>query len=216
MSHISNEESLRGLFYIVKGQYRKVSPSVNIDGETKFIGGFNPQNEDTYEWYRVLDNVTYHCICSGSNFDNCLESIRKMIKKHKTRKSYFRNVCKVTSEDYYEVHYLGHRPLTHEQRTKKAEGRCPRTSPVQKKFEEAVFNAYGDYYRDVIEEVEDEAYETVKNDKPVMKSRKRLKKLKTPEVVEKQEETPVETPKTSLRIKKKTGLVSKKTRKIRV
>lgn len=216
MSHISKEESLKGLFYIVKGQYRRTSPSVVIDGETKHIGGYDPDNEDTSEWYRVLDCVTYHCICAGSSFDKCLEAIRRMIVHHKTRKSYFRYVCKVTSEDYYEVHYLGHRPLNHEQRTKKAEGRCPRTSPAQKKLEEAVFNAYGDYYRDVIEEVEDEAYEDIKNDKPMMKSKKRFKKLKTPETVEK-EETPVETPKkTPLKTKKKTGLVMKKTRKIRL
>jgi hypothetical protein len=213
MSHISNEESLKGLFYIVKGQYAKLSPVIYIEGEEKCVGGYDPDNENTSEWYRVIDNVTFHCICCGSDFDKCLVAIKNAILKFKTRKNYFRHVCEVTSEDYYEVHYLGHKPLTHDQRTKKAEGRCPRTSPAQKRLEQAVLDTYGDYYRDVIEEVEDEAYEEIKNDKPLMKSKKRFKRLTKP-VVEETPETPVETPKKTKLTRKKTGLVKKKVRRL--
>lgn len=200
MAHITQEESLRGLFYIVRGQYRKKAPVVYPEGEEKYIGGYDPEDTSNPEWYRVLDNVTYHCICCGSDLDKCLESIKRMIVHCKTRKNYFRYVCKITSEDYYEQHYLGHAPLKPEQRAKKAEGRCPRVSPHQKLMEKAVFDVYGDYYRDMIEEVEDSAYKTIAEDRPFSKGMKRHKKITiaTPHGEEK------ETPKKTLKKTEKT------------
>lgn len=195
MAHITPEESMRGLFYIVKGQYAKKGDSfVNrVTGDVSYIGGYDPTDESTSEWYRVQDNVLHYCVCCGSDLDKCLKAITNQIKRYKTRKMYFKKVCQLTSEDYYEIHYLGHRPLTPEQRNKKAEGRCPRTSPAQKALEEEVFRAYGDYYSDLIKEAEDIAYEEIKNDKPFNRGMKRHKKLSRP--VETQEEkTPVVEP----------------------
>lgn len=195
MAHITPEESLRGLFYIVKGQYRKKAPTfVNkVTGDVSYIGGYDPDDEETVEWYRVMDNITHHCVYGGSDLDSAVECVEKMIKHHKTRKHYFHYVCRVTSEDYYETHYLGHEPLTPEKRAKKAEGRCPRVSPAQKRLEEAVFNEYGDYYSDLIEEAEETAYRAIKEDKPLNKAMKRHKKL-TKSVSVPEEETPAETP----------------------
>lgn len=195
MAHITPEESMRGLFYIVKGQYSKTEPVVYIEGEAKHIGGYDPESPNTAEWYRVQDNVVHHCFCCGSDLDKCVEAITRMIKHHKTRKSYFRYVCRVTSEDYYETHYLGRTPLTPEQRNKKAEGRCPRVSPIQKALEDEVFNEYGDYYSALIEEAEDSAYRAIKEDKPFNKGMKRHKKLPKPVSVQEEEEV-VETPQT--------------------
>lgn len=194
MAHITPEESMRGLFYIVKGQFRKVAPTfVNkVSGDVSYIGGYDPDSDDTEEWYRVLDNVTHHCICCGSDLDKCVESIEMAIKHYKTRKQYFHHVCKVTSEDYYEVHYLGHTPLTPEQRAKKAEGRCPRVSPISKALEEEVFKTYGDYFEDLIKEAEESAYRAIKEDKPFNKGMKRHKKLSKP-LSTQEEETPVVT-----------------------
>ena len=214
MAHITQEESMRGLFYIVKGQYSKTEPVVYIEGEAKHIGGYDPENPNTAEWYRVQDNVVHHCFSCGSDLDKCVEAITKMIKHHKTRKSYFRYVCRVTSEDYYETHYLGHEPLTPEKRAKKAEGRCPRVSPAQKRLEDAVFNEYGDYYSDLIEEAEETAYRAIKEDKPLNKAMKRHKKL-TKSVSVPEEETPVETPQeTQKPVFNTSGMKLKKVKKL--
>lgn len=209
MAHITLEESMRGLFYIVKGQYAKKGDSfVNrVTGDVSYIGGYDPTDESTPEWYRVQDNVLHYCVCCGSDLDKCLKAITNQIKRYKTRKMYFKKVCQLTSEDYYEIHYLGHRPLTPEQRSKKAEGRCPRTSPVQRALEEEVYKAYGDYYSDLIKEAEDIAYEEIKNDKPLSKAMKRHKKLSRPVEIQ-EEETPVvktqnnTTPSSGVKLKK--------------
>ena len=64
-------------------------------------------------------------------------------------------MCSITQEEYYEVHYLGHTPLTKEQRDKKAEGRCPRKSPSSKALEIEVLKNYGIYFSDDVERMED-------------------------------------------------------------
>lgn len=174
-----NDDSLRGLFYITRGQYSKKLPSVNLDGDTKYIGGYDPTNDENAEWYQVRDNITHYCIFSGSDLNKALKSIQKTIVRYKTRREYFRQLSKISSEDYYEVTYLGRPPLTPEQRAKKVVGRCPRVSNVQKKLDHEVFLAYGDYYKDSIEEIEDIAYERIDNSDPFKRSRKLCKSLKT-------------------------------------
>lgn len=213
MAHITPEESLRGLFYIVKGQYRKKAPTfVNkVTGDVSYIGGYDPDDEETAEWYRVMDNITHHCVYCGSDLDSAVECVEKMIKHHKTRKHYFHYVCRVTSEDYYETHYLGRTPLTPEQRSKKAEGRCPRVSPIQKALEDEVFNEYGDYFSALIEEAEDSAYWAIKEDKPFNKGMKRHKKLPKPVSVQEEEEV-VETPQTQKPVS--SGVKLKKIKKL--
>ena len=212
MTHIPQEESMKGLFFIIKGQYRKKEPTVVCeDREARSIGGYDPEDETNENWYMVLDNVVFHCCYGGSDLDRAVEVIENMIKKHKTRKSYFQMVCKYTSEDYYEVHYQHKAPLTHEQRNKKAEGRCPRTSPAMKALYKEVFKAYGDYFEDLITEAEDSAYRAIKADKPLNKALKRHKRLNMPKQEEKTSETPFRS--SEEQPKKASGMKLKKPRK---
>lgn len=203
--YISEEESLKGLFYIVKGQYSKKEPSVICrDGETRFIGGYDPEDPNTAEWYRVIDSVTYHCTYCGSSLEGALNNLERMIVKFGTRKKFFQYVCRITSEDYYEVHYLHKTPLTREQKNKKAEGRCPGASPATKMLESAVFKEYGSYFEDLIEEREIRAYKTIREDTPLKKTQKRHRKLSMKSVEQEIPQKPVERPVEKKTLKKKT------------
>lgn len=188
-------DSMKDLFFIVKGQYRKgVEPCfVNrATGEVSWIGGHDPSKDTTEEWYMLMDKMTFHCVGCGSDLNKVLHGIHTQIMKHKgSAKKYFKWVSSVTSDDYYEVRYLGHQPLDHDKRVKKAEGRCPRVSPPMRCLYEAIYSEYGDYYLEQIEEMEDLAYHDLKvwqeNNKPLNKTRNRMKKtpLKKVEVEEK-------------------------------
>lgn len=176
-------DNMRGLFFIVKGQYRHgVEPRFKneISGDTTYIGGFNPDDSKTPQWYMLVDNKTYHCIACGSDLKKVLQSVRTAIVKHKgVARNYFKKVSEVTSDDYYEVHYLGQAPLTHDQRVAKAEGRCPRVSPTMRCLYGEVFNTYGHHYREEIEEMEDLAYKDLKDKTPLGKAKKLIKTNKT-------------------------------------
>lgn len=173
---MNTSDSMRGLFFIIKGGYvPKASPSFTnrVTGEEDFIGGYDPDREDTREWYMVLDRKCYHCVACGSDYEKVLGAVKSTILKHKGQaKKYFKHLSDTTSDDYYEVHYLGRKELTPEQRTKKAEGRCPRTSPIMRCVYEEIDRMYGDFYSEDIEVMEKEAYEALVDEKPVNKSRK--------------------------------------------
>lgn len=173
---------MRGLFFIVKGHYRKgATPSYmnKATNETGYIGGFDPFSEDTDEWYMLMDCKTFHCLCCGSKLDNVLKGVRTNIVRHKgVAKKYFKHVSTITSDDYYETHYLGHAPLTPEQRAKKAEGRCPRVSPPMRCLYERVYEEYGDFFSDEIKKMEDLAYSELAEERPHKKSKKLVSKTK--------------------------------------
>lgn len=175
-------DDMRGLFFIVKGQYKKgAEPSFlnNASNEISYIGGYNPESENTVEWYMLMDCKTFNCIACGSDPNKLVKGVYNVIKKYKgVAKKYFKYISDTTSDDYYEVHYLGKRPLTREERAKKAEGRCPRISPVMRCLYEAIYSEYGDYYREEIEEMEDLAYEDLKEEKPIHKTKKLMAKTK--------------------------------------
>lgn len=177
-----NKDTMKGLFFIIKGKYQKgVAPSFKneVSGDTSYIGGYDPYSETTEEWYMLLDTKTFHCIACGSDFNKVLKSVYTVIKKHKgVAKNYFKRISKTTSDDYYETHYLGQRPLTHDQRQKKAEGRCPRVSPVMRCLYEHIYEEYGDFFSDEIEEMEDLAYSELKEEKPINKTKKLMAKTK--------------------------------------
>ena len=168
-------QDMRGLFFVVKGQYAKgVEPSfVNkATGDVNHIGGYDPFREDTTDWYMVLDNKTFNCLACGGNLDKVLKAVYKTIKTYKgVAKKYFKHVSEVTSDDYYEVTYLGKAPLTHEQRVAKAEGRCPRVSPAMRCIYERVFSEFGDYFEEEVQEMEDLAYSELREDNVVHKSK---------------------------------------------
>lgn len=182
---------MRGLFFIVKGRYSKgVEPSFlnKVKNEVSYIGGYDPYNEDTPEWYMLLDKNTFHCIACGGDFNKVLKGVYITIKKYRgVAKNYFRHISSITSDDYYETNYLGKTPLTHEQRVKKAEGRCPRVSPVMRELYQQVYNEFGDYFEEEIQEMEERAYSEISDQTPF----KKAKKLRS---MTKSIKTPVETP----------------------
>lgn len=200
-------DSMRGLFFIVKGKHAwKKAPTYTnkVSGEVGHIGGYDPYDDDTEEWYNVMDRKCYHTIYSGGDKDRAVDAIRKCIVRHKgVAKSYFREVSKYTSDDYYEVHYLGHAELTPDKRAKKCEGRCPRTSPIMQDMYRNIDSMWGDYYQDLIEQAEDTAYNELVDERPVNKSRKIVQKAKKSLGLQ----TPQETHRPVL---KKTPVVEKK------
>lgn len=209
------KEDMRGLFFIMKGKYKKVKPSFRneVTGDTSFIGGYDPDSEDTEEWYMLVDNKTFHCVACGSSLKKVLDSVKSVIVRYKgDAKLYFRHVSKVTSDDYYETHYLGRKELTPDQRTKKAQGRCPRVSPAMRCLYEKIFEEYGDFFSEDIEDMENEAYQTLKDNTPLRKSKKLMARTKnnTAEMVrkptlKKKEEKVLEKPKKLIKPKKKFG-----------
>ena len=210
-------DSMRGLFFIVKGHYKKgVEPSFvnSVSGDVNHIGGYNPDSVTTDEWYMLMDKITFQCIACGSDLDKVVKGVYNAIVKRKgSAKKYFKHISDTTSDDYYEIHYLGHTPLTHDQRVKKAEGRCPRISPVMRCLYSHIFSVYGDYYIDQIEHMEDLAYsdleEWKKENRPINKTKKRLAKTKVQKpVMETPKQSEVDT--TSKKVKPKMKLGVKK------
>ena len=53
-----------------------------------------------------------------------------------------------------------------------------KTSPLTKEVYKSVYKEFGDYYENEVREMEDLAYEDLKQDKPVFKSRKLIEKHK--------------------------------------
>ena len=207
-------DDMRGLFFIVKGQYRKgVAPSfVNkATNEVSYVGGYDPHNTNTEEWYMLLDIKTFNCISCGSDINKVLKAVYTVIKKYKgDAKKYFRYVSKTTSDDYYETHYLGHAPLDRDKRMKKAEGRCPRVSPAMRCLYEQIYSEFGDYYEDEVKEMEDLAYSELKEENTFKKTKKLMAKTKmTTNLVEttpKAETLGVTTPKKLVKPKVKMGV----------
>lgn len=207
-------DDMRDLFFIVKGQYRKgVAPSVinKATGNEVFIGGFNPESDNTVNWYMLMDRKTYRCCVCGTDLNKCLEGVRTLILKYKgVGKKYFKHISDTTSDDYYEVHYLGRKPLTTLEREKKGKNKYPRVSPIMRCLYEEVEKRWGDHYREEIERMEDLAYEELKGEKPVFKSRKLVSKHKAKLPAVETVETPKKvidtTPKKMVKPKVKMGI----------
>lgn len=187
-------DSMRGLFFIVKGGYVKgVEPQYTnrVTGDVGYVGGYDPERDTTQEWYMLMDRKTFQCIACGGDYQKVLRGVKTVILKYKgSAKRYFKHISQTTSDDYYEVHYLGHEPLTPDQRTKKAEGRCPRTSPIMRCLYEEIDHYYGDYYTSDIEVLEDEAYSELVEERPVNKSRKIVNRAKKSLGLQTPQETP--------------------------
>lgn len=207
-------DSMRGLFFIVKGQYsRGLEPSfVNkVSGDVNHIGGYDPYSKDTENWYMLMDKITFQCLACGSDLEKVVKGVYTAIMKRKgSAKKYFKHVSDTTSDDYYETHYLGHTPLNHDQRVKKAEGRCPRVSPIMRELYSAIYSEYGDFFNDLIEEQEDLAYNDLKEERPINKTRKLVSKnrVKNTPVMEKTptQQVEIQTPKKLVKTKTKLGV----------
>lgn len=180
------KDSLENMFYIVKGQYCRGK-------DENDLSCYDPEKDTTSEWYRVLDQKTFYCCYCGSSLEKALSCVRKMVLRyHNSAKEYFKHVSSVTNEDYYQVHYLGHQPLNHEQLQRRQEGRCPRVSVAQKVLEKKVLSSYGDYYDDQIQEVIAEVVEDMKGNRLFKKSKKLAKKTLMKDTTKKVMDTPKE------------------------
>ena len=178
-----NQDDMRGLFFITKGKYEKgIEPAFikEVNGEVSYVGGYNPDRDDTEEWYMCLDRVTYNCTSCGSDYDKVLNSVRNMILKFEGKaEKYFKFVSNTTTEDYYFTHYLNHRPFSQEELNKRLEnGKSARVSPIMKNLYNAVYEYYGDYYVEDIEEVEEKAYKELKEESTNKHLKKALKRLR--------------------------------------
>lgn len=152
--------SMRGLFFIIKGQYTKgAEPSFlnEATGGVNYIGGYDPESEDTEEWYMLIDNKTFMCQSASADLDKVLGVAHRLIKRHKGDLNHYIGVMKD----------------------------IPRgVSSSTKEIRKHIFNTYGDYYRYEIEEMEDLAYRELREEKPINKNRKLVSKIKTKVVME--------------------------------
>ncbi len=161
-------EDMRGLFVILKGQYRrKCEPSFfnKVSEETNYVGGYDPERPETEEWYMLYDTVTLSCNGCSSDIEKILKGVKNLILKYKTRERY---VTTIMSLDQ------------------------PR-SPVHECLMREVIDTYGDYFTSEIEEVEDEAYEVLRQNTTQLRGKRKLKTRKHVEIEERtrpQEESP--------------------------
>lgn len=131
----SDNDDLRGMFFIVKGQYEKgVVPSVisKVTGGEVFLGGYDPSNDNTAEWYMALDKVTYHCICCSGDFEMIKRGIVNAITRYKTKENYLMQL--------------------------KMRGEYEDVSKPMRFVYDMVYSYYGNYYSEVVSDLEEEAY----------------------------------------------------------
>lgn len=160
---------MKDLFFIIKGQYRKgAEPSYvcKVNNDLYHIGGYDPYNDTTSEWYMAVDNITFTTISCGGDLEKVLQSVYKVIKKYKgDTKKYLKGVRNSDTKE----------------------------SPIMQDMRKHIYEEYGDYYKDEVREMEDLAFSELKEDKPVLKNRKLVSKVKSLEI-----ETPkaevIETP----------------------
>ena len=163
------EEDLRGVFFIVKGQYKRNCGQSFVNsatGDVNHIGGYNPSSEETSDRYMVLDNITYNSVYCGGDFNRAVKSIGNVIKRYKTKARYLKEL-------------------------KERDTRSNVSKPMRCIYE-AIYNTYGDYYDEYIEEQEDLAYGDITFKTPLqrtkdIKKKTTVKRLVTPNTTEKKD-----------------------------
>ena len=144
------KEEMRGLFYIVKGHYRKnVGDSfTNSENDSvMYLGGYDPYENNTPEWYMLMDCNTHQCLSCGSDYEKVLRGVYNVIRRNK-------GVMKK---------YLKYRT------------QAPKISPVMENLYEHLYEEFGDYFNDDIREMEDLAYYDLQEDKPFRRAKKLVK-----------------------------------------
>lgn len=179
-------EDMRGLFYIVKGQYRKNKGEKffnEVSQDYNYIGGYSPEDTTNEEWYMLVDSETFTTLACGSDIHKIVKCAGKYIRKYKTKDNYLKML----------------RSLEYSQSP----------SPIHKRLQEEVYRHYGDYYEDLIEKEVDEVYEEVHNEmvNPLYKKAKKRLVKKTPQNTS--EEVMTTTPPTPVKVGEvETNLVS--------
>lgn len=144
--------TMKGLFFIVKGQYRKdTSPRVtNEDGKTYSLGGYDPECEDTVEHYQLMDNITFKCLSCGT-LNDVLKSLERIVKRHKGKvEHYLKGVKKLAPVSHSELFIRQH-----------------------------VYEEYGDYYEYEVSEVVDRVLKGLVNQN-YKRAKRLVKTIKTP------------------------------------
>ena len=163
------EEDLRGVFFIVKGQYKRNCGQSFVNsatGDVNYLGGYDPSSEETSEWYMVLDNITFNCVCCGGDFNKAVRSIGNAIKRYKTKARYLKEL-------------------------EKRDTRSKVSKPMRCLYQ-AIYDTYGDFYDEYIEEQEDLAYGDITFKTPLqrtkdIKKKTTVRKLVTPTTTEKKD-----------------------------
>ena len=167
-------EDMRGMFCIVKGRY----------DPKKGTASYDPCDEDTEEWYQLMDVNTFNTISCGSDINKMKRALVTTIKKHRTSEHYYRTLYENTTEDYYLTHYKGERPLSEKQVSDRiGQGMRNRVSRPMKEIYREVISKYGGHYRELLSECEDKAYSDSVFIPAHEKARQRgkgIKKLSTP------------------------------------
>ena len=155
------KEDLRGIFIIIKGQYRRKAPIMTYKEKEYYIGGYDPEDESTMEWYRVVDKELGICAYAGSSLERALLAVRREIIRNKDLRTYEKRMRKYT-----------------------------RTNPNSINMDRCVDEEYGFYFRDKIRAMEDEAYAFLEDNTSVKKAKRRFKKIGNEgiELAEKSEE----------------------------
>ena len=163
---VERQYDMIGLFTIVKGQYRKKEPAVVCeDKETRFIGGYNPNDEETECWYQLMDKENYLTVVCGSDLDMILRGLYNLIVKYNNDRQAYLSAHEVFT--------------SYDDESGKKTKRC-NTSKVTTMINKAVEEYYGEYFEDMIEEVERKAIKDLrgkKTEKKVVK--KSTKKVHT-------------------------------------
>lgn len=132
--------TFKDLFYIIKGQHRRVGPTVETtynsgkgvrDTTVLYLGGYDPTKKDTNEWYVLCDTETRTCHCASSDLRTVLCGLYKAVIKYRTRDTYVATTRK---------HMVA-------------------TSAVQEALEKECYNRYGHYYKDLCNAVAERAYQ---------------------------------------------------------
>lgn len=145
------KEDLREVFVIIKGSYSKRKPLITFGEESFYIGGYEPEGENTKEWYRVIDRINGNVIHAGNSLNKALNSIKREIIRCKDYKGYINSLSEFSLGDGY----------------------------LERERNKCLCEEYGWYYSDLIEMEEDKAYAFLKDNTDVKKAKRRFKKIGT-------------------------------------
>ena len=177
----TNSEDLRGVFFIVKGQYKHHTTPVFVNKATQSeqcLGGYNPTDPHTKEWYMVLDNIEFNCVACGGDFDTVKRGVYEAITTYKTKERYLLA-------------------------QKRKQGN--KVSAPMRCLYEHVYKEFGDYYEDTVEEQEDLAYNSGVFKTPLQRSRDIKRKVGVGKIKIEEKSTPVHKKEVTI-LRKKTPL----------
>ena len=150
-------EDLRGQFFIVKGQFLKTTP-IEIGDDTVFVGGYDPYNTDTKEWYQLVYRPLYTCVACGKDLDLVLQGGEHFMKTFKGQR-------KKVDKHFEHLRLEGHL-----------------TTAMSKVFS-VVDDLFGDYFENEVCDMEDHVYNTMVCETPIKKAQKLMSKSKGVDVI---------------------------------